>query len=111
MFAPDAPHIGAKMSVKVKVKRPAPPRRRPVKGAAAQVEPSPMVLAANKRFIFKGDVLERVGVSYPCLWRWMRDGKFPVALEVGGRCAWLESDIDEWMQSRPLRQYKKREVA
>jgi len=51
------------------------------------------------------------GVSGVCLWRWMRDGKFPVALEVGGRCAWLESDIDAWMLSRPLRSYKSREVA
>jgi predicted DNA-binding transcriptional regulator AlpA len=66
----------------------------------------------NKRFIFKGEVLERVGgVSAVCLWRWMRDGKFPGARLVGGRTAWLESDIDEWMESRPLRQYKSREVA
>ncbi len=74
-------------------------------GHAGQPPPS-------KRFIFKGEVLERVGgVSGVCLWRWMRDGKFPVALEVGGRCAWLESDIDAWMLSRPLRSYKSREVA
>jgi prophage regulatory protein len=65
----------------------------------------------SKRFIFKAEVLERVGgVSGVCLWRWMRDGKFPVAVEVGGRIAWLESDIDEWMLSRPLRSYKSREV-
>src|SRR4051794_31430289 len=64
----------------------------------------------SKRFIFKGDVLERIGVSYPCLWRWMRERKFPVALEVGGRCAWRESDIDEWMATRPLRKYKNTEA-
>jgi prophage regulatory protein len=62
----------------------------------------------SKRFIFKGDVLERIGVSYPCLWRWMRDGNFPVAVEVGGRIAWLESDVDAWMLSRPLRNYNSR---
>ncbi len=103
------------MPVPKRVKRPPPPRRRPVKGTAAQVEPAlkaVAMVAANKRFIFKGEVLERLGgVSFVCLWRWMRDGKFPVALEVGGRCAWLESDIDTWMSSRPLRQYKTREVA
>jgi predicted DNA-binding transcriptional regulator AlpA len=101
------------------VKRPT-LRRRPVNGTAAQVEPALKAaagsIAANraeqpsptKRFIFKGEVLERVGgVSGVCLWRWMRDGKFPVARSVGGRNAWLESDIDEWMLSRPLRQYNR----
>ena len=34
---------------------------------------------------------------------WMRDGKFPVARSVGGRMAWLESEIDEWMLSRRTR--------
>ena len=67
---------------------------------------------SKRRFVFKGEVLERVGgVSGVCLWRWMRDGKFPVAVEVGGRIAWLESDIDEWMLSRPLRSYKSRKCA
>ena len=95
-------------------KRPPPPRRRPVK-TAAQLEPAlkaASTVAANKRLLFKDEVLERVGgVSFVSLWRWMRDGKFPVAREVGGQSAWLESDIDAWMQSRPLRQYKSREVA
>src|SRR3954451_16570257 len=70
-------------------------RRRPVKHVPTPTKPAAASpIPAVKRFVFKGDVLERIGVSYPCLWRWMRDGKFPVALEVGGRCAWLESDID-----------------
>jgi prophage regulatory protein len=90
-------------------------RRRPVMDTAAQAEPvlkAAAMVATNKRFVFKPELLERVGgVTYPTVWRWMRDGKFPVAVEVGGRIAWLESDIDEWMLSRPLRQYKSREVA
>lgn len=93
-------------------KRPQPPRRRPVKHVPTPTEPAAAnPIPANKRFVFKGDVLERIGVSYPCLWRWMRDGKFPIALEVGGRCAWIKSDIDAWMLSRPARNYKSREVA
>jgi prophage regulatory protein len=75
--------------------------------AASPTEQPPL----TKRFIFKGEVLERVGVSGVCLWRWMRDGKFPVARSVGGRMAWLESEIDEWMESRPLRNYKSRQLA
>ena len=88
-------------------------RRRPGKSTAAQAEPASKaaeLVPTNKRFIFKGEVLERVGgVSGVCLWRWMRDGKFPMAVEVGGRSAWLESEIDHWMLTRPLRKYKKAE--
>lgn len=69
------------------------------------------LVPTNKRFIFKAEVLERIGVTYPCLWQWMRDGEFPMAREVGGQCAWLESEIDAWMSSRPVRRYKSREVA
>ena len=103
------------MPISKKVNRRPTLRRRPVKDTAAQVESAlkaAEMVAKSKRFIFKGEVLERVGgVSGVCLWRWMRDGKFPVARSVGGRMAWLESDIDEWMESRPLRSYKSREVA
>jgi len=86
-------------------------RRRPFMDTTAQAElpvwKAAATVPSNKRFIFKAELLERVGgVTYPTVWRWMRDGKFPVAVEVGGRIAWLESDIDAWMLSRPLRQYR-----
>ena len=42
----------------------------------------------------KGEVLELVGVSYPCLWSWIRDGKFPPGRSIGvgakGHVAWVE---------------------
>jgi prophage regulatory protein len=99
------------MSIAIRVKRPPPPRRRPV-GAVAPVLKAAAMVATDRRFIFKPEVLERVGgVAYPTLWRWMRDGKFPAAVEVGGRIAWLESDIDAWMLSRPRREYKSRQLA
>ena len=63
------------------------------------------------RFEFKPEVLDRVGVSYVTIWQWMRTGTFPASREVGGKVAWLESDIDEWMLSRPLRNYKSRQLA
>ena len=58
------------------------------------------------RLVFKPEVLDRVGVTFPALWQWMREGKFPVSREVGGKVAWLETEIDEWIMSRPLRRYK-----
>jgi prophage regulatory protein len=71
------------------------------------------------RFIFRAEVLNRVGVSYTALWFWIRDGRFPAPRELGGghqraKLAWLESEVDEWMESRPKRLpkgSKPREVA
>lgn len=84
-------------------KRPAPPRTRRVPEPAPAV---PEMAAACKRFIYKAEVVERIGVSYVAIWRWMGDGEFPLGREVGGRVAWLESEIDDWMMSRPPRKYK-----
>ncbi|MBR1155638.1 AlpA family transcriptional regulator [Bradyrhizobium sp. JYMT SZCCT0428] len=99
-------------------KRPSPPRTRILKPTAAHqsTDSAASLIDAAKpaqppRFVFKPEVLDRVGVSYVCIWQWMRAGKFPRSREVGGKVAWLESEIDEWMVTRPLRSYKKSEVA
>ena len=52
------------------------------------------------RLLSRAEVLEIVGVTYPTLWAWVRDGHFPAARVLGfkktegnkgGRVAWLES--------------------
>jgi prophage regulatory protein len=58
------------------------------------------------RLISKGEILVMIGVSYPTIWQWMRDGKFPRSRELGGKAAWLESEVEEWIRSRPLRRLK-----
>jgi prophage regulatory protein len=57
--------------------------------------------------IFKGELLDRIGVAFPTIWRWMQDGKFPAGVQVGGRTAWYENEINEWLASRPRREYRK----
>jgi predicted DNA-binding transcriptional regulator AlpA len=59
-----------------------------------------------QRLIYKPEMLDRVGLSYPCIWQWMREGKFPMVREAGGKSAWLESEIDTWIANRPPRKYK-----
>ena len=54
----------------------------------------------------KGEVLERVGVSFPTVWLMMRRGEFPRARVVGGRSAWLSSEIDAWIAGLPIRRLK-----
>ena len=58
------------------------------------------------RFLTKRQVLARVGVTYPCVWKWMNEGKFPRSRAVGGKSAWLESEVSDWINSRPLRRLK-----
>lgn len=77
---------------------------------AAQVEPAQKVaamVAANQvRLISKPEVLDRVGVTFPTIWKWMREGKFPRSRELGGKVAWIESEIEAWIASLPVRRLK-----
>jgi prophage regulatory protein len=69
--------------------------------------PAAQVESANQvRLISKPEVLDRVGVTYPTLWTWMRAGKFPRSRELGGKAAWIESEINEWIANRPVRRLK-----
>ena len=58
------------------------------------------------KLITRGEVLERLGVSYPALWGWIRDGKFPAGRSIGfgkrSHVAWVESEVEEWIANRPL---------
>jgi predicted DNA-binding transcriptional regulator AlpA len=65
------------------------------------------VTADGACFLTRAEVLEVVGVTYPALWQWMRDGKFPLAREIGNRrIGWLSSEVAAWMKSRPVRKLK-----
>jgi predicted DNA-binding transcriptional regulator AlpA len=54
------------------------------------------------RLLSRREMLERVPLSYPTVWKKMIDGDFPRSREIGGKCAWLESEIDDWISNRPL---------
>jgi prophage regulatory protein len=77
---------------------------------AAQVESankSAAVVAANQvRLISKPEVLDRVGVTFPTIWKWMREGKFPRSRVLGGKTAWIESEVEAWIAALPVRRLK-----
>ena len=58
------------------------------------------------RLISKPEVLDRVGVTYPTLWGWMRAGKFPRSRELGGKAAWVEAEVEAWITALPVRRLK-----
>jgi predicted DNA-binding transcriptional regulator AlpA len=64
------------------------------------------VLPKTSRFIDRKEVLARVPVTYVTLWNWMRDGTFPRSRAIGGKSAWLESEIEHWITSSPVRALK-----
>ena len=67
---------------------------------------APALEPAPDRLVFKGELLERTGLSFPTIWKMMRDGEFPRARVVGGQSAWLNSEIDNWIAHLPRRRYK-----
>ena len=72
---------------------------------AAQFEGAPV------RLLSKAETCDRVGKTFPTIWSWMRQGKFPQARDCGGRPAWVESEINAWIAGLPKRQYKASEAA
>ena len=52
----------------------------------------------NDRIIKKPELIKRVGMSYPTIWRMVKDHKFPPPVQLGGRrIGWRESDINKWI--------------
>ena len=54
-----------------------------------------------RRFIRLREVLYRTGLGRSTVYRWMDEGRFPKSVRLGGRSvAWIEHEIDEWLQDR-----------
>jgi predicted DNA-binding transcriptional regulator AlpA len=51
------------------------------------------------RLMHRGEVLDAVGKSYPTIWKWMREGRFPRSVVIGGGVAWYEHEVHEWLAS------------
>jgi predicted DNA-binding transcriptional regulator AlpA len=58
------------------------------------------------RLISRSELINIVGVSYVTVWNWMRAGTFPRGRDIGGRTAWVESEVAAWIASRPIRRLK-----
>lgn len=62
------------------------------------------------KLINRAEVLDRVGLSYPTVWQMMRRNQFPRSLKLGegqfSRVAWVEEEVESWIQSRPRQELK-----
>ena len=56
---------------------------------------------SRPHFLRISEVIRRVGVSRPTIYRWMNKGTFPKQITIGANSVvWLESDITKWMDQR-----------
>jgi len=59
----------------------------------------------EERLLRVRDVLTRIPVGRATLYKWMNKGAFPQPLKLGGGIvAWRQSDIDAWIESRPMKE-------
>lgn len=59
------------------------------------------------RLLTKAEVLDRVGLSFPTVWQWMREGKFPRSRVLSSnKSVWIEFEISKWIASLPVRKLK-----
>lgn len=57
--------------------------------------------ATKPRLIRRAEVIARVGLCKASIYNRMNAGEFPRPISIGGgRVAWLESDIDNWITER-----------
>ncbi len=55
----------------------------------------------KERFLRLSDVMMRTGLSRSAIYLYIGEGSFPSNINLSTRSvAWLESEIDAWMQNR-----------
>ncbi|WP_458370813.1 helix-turn-helix transcriptional regulator [Pseudomonas fluorescens] len=54
------------------------------------------------KYLSESQVLAQVGISRATLFRWQRDGYFPMRRKLGPkRVGWSLADVEAWFASRP----------
>jgi predicted DNA-binding transcriptional regulator AlpA len=70
------------------------------------VETSCISAPDTARLEFKPEVLDRTGLTYPTIWKKMRAGAFPRSRDLGGKVAWVKTEIDAWIAALPVKRLK-----
>jgi predicted DNA-binding transcriptional regulator AlpA len=58
------------------------------------------------RLISKRDVLARTHLTYPTIWKLMREGKFPRSRALLNKAVWVEDEVEAWIAAMPMRELK-----
>ena len=74
--------------------------------AVAQVTAARQATQVRPLLLGRHEVVAMAGVTYPTIWLWMREGKFPRSRVVGGKSMWVSAEIDAWIDALPVRPLK-----
>ena len=58
-------------------------------------------LAEPDRLMSKAETLAILGVTYPTLWKMVRDRKFPAGRYIGTKVMWRSSEVEGYIESLP----------
>ena len=59
------------------------------------------------KLIPKRKLLKKVGLSYPTIWKLMREGSFPRAVKTTDtKICWIEAEVDSWIEALPRQRLK-----
>jgi predicted DNA-binding transcriptional regulator AlpA len=71
--------------------------------SAAAVDPA----KGPARFLDKVEVLSRTRLTYPTIWKLMREDKFPRSRDSAtSKAMWLEDEVEQWIRNRPVAKLK-----
>lgn len=51
------------------------------------------------RFVRLPEIISRVGISRPTIYRMIKAGKFPRPIKIGHISVWSDLDIDRWVEA------------
>jgi len=58
-------------------------------------------MESTDRVLRKPELIAKVGLSDPSIWRRERKGQFPKRIPLGGHSVgWLESEVLEWLREK-----------
>jgi predicted DNA-binding transcriptional regulator AlpA len=60
----------------------------------------------HPRLLTKPQVCDRVGLTFPTIWKMIQKGEFPRPCRNGTKTMWIETEIDDYVLSRPRCFYK-----
>jgi predicted DNA-binding transcriptional regulator AlpA len=64
------------------------------------------VVHPGARLLDRRELTGKVNLTYPTIWKLMREGAFPRSIVIGGKVLWREHEIDQYIARLPRRRLK-----
>jgi prophage regulatory protein len=58
------------------------------------------------RLLDRKELMAKVNLTYPTIWKLMREATFPHSRAIGGKVVWIEAEVDDWIARLPYRRLK-----